>query len=305
LVAGIWQHVTFTLCDAAAKIYLDGTDVTATPDVHIAPDSSVRDTFIGIYGFTLGAGWVGSIGEARIYSDALTPSEVLANYNATKWKYDASDSFYDYAYVGAGVPDNPNDWVVCSANTTPYMDTFDIDITGVNKYSIKWEYGTTFTDLSGNGNDATPTFRTASSDADVSASLSSFLPISEAKAPAYSLSDAPDFFTVTPGVTGDFTANITPAYPGRDVIVAVAAAGAVPETLPTLIFSSFILLVISLGFSYAMKTTGVNSLFIKMCVITAAMCLLVAFKIFDVWQIYFFVLIGLALCWLSRQREAY
>jgi len=75
------------------------------------------------------------------------------------------------ALGGASVPDNTNDWVIGSANTTPYMDTFDIDIDGVNKYLIEWEYGTTFTDLSGNGNDATPTFRTASSDADLSASI--------------------------------------------------------------------------------------------------------------------------------------
>ena len=41
---------------------------------------------------------------------------------------------------------------------------------GVLEQYIEWENDATFTDLSGNSHDATPTFRIASSDADVSAS---------------------------------------------------------------------------------------------------------------------------------------
>ncbi len=44
------------------------------------------------------------------------------------------------------------------------------------KLWIEWEYAATFTDLSGNGNDATPNFRTASSE-NVTAALITFAPI--------------------------------------------------------------------------------------------------------------------------------
>jgi hypothetical protein len=45
---------------------------------------------------------------------------------------------------------------------------------GVLRGSWEWQYAATFTDLSGNSNDATPSFRTTTTDADVSVSVISY-----------------------------------------------------------------------------------------------------------------------------------
>jgi hypothetical protein len=46
-----------------------------------------------------------------------------------------------------------------------------ITVGGVLKGSWEWQYATTFTDLSGNSNDATPSFRITTTDADVSVAV--------------------------------------------------------------------------------------------------------------------------------------
>lgn len=69
------------------------------------------------------------------------------------------------------VPDNANLWVIGSA-ATPYILDFAVSVNSTQTCYIDWSYGATFTDDSLHGNFATPTFRTTSSDADVSASIS-------------------------------------------------------------------------------------------------------------------------------------
>ena len=76
------------------------------------------------------------------------------------------------ALGGISVSDDDSDWVFCEAGAVPYMEYVEVTVDGVQRGYWEWENDTTFTDQSGNGNDATPTFRTASSDADVSAYIS-------------------------------------------------------------------------------------------------------------------------------------
>jgi hypothetical protein len=64
--------------------------------------------------------------------------------------------------------------------------------------SIQWEYDTTFHDLSPYGNDATPHFRTTSSDADVSATFQNFKPIEEAIYPIGPKEEETGMLTTTP-----------------------------------------------------------------------------------------------------------
>lgn len=86
------------------------------------------------------------------------------------------------ALSGASVPDNNNNWQIGNSSTTPYIESVSFTVGSTLKGSWQWEYGTLFYDQSGNGNTAIPTFRTTSSGADVSASLASILPVTEAKA---------------------------------------------------------------------------------------------------------------------------
>ena len=71
-----------------------------------------------------------------------------------------------------------------AAAVMPYMSTFKVWVSGVLIQSLAWNYDAAapyeFTDLSGNGNTAIPTFRTTSSDADVAATMLNFTPLSQA-----------------------------------------------------------------------------------------------------------------------------
>lgn len=201
--------------------------------------------------------------------------------------------------------DNAND-IHLDAN--PYLTGFELAVGGTDECIIHWEYDTTLTDLSGSGNDATLTPRTTSSDPHVSATLFSFAPVAEAQAPAYTLEDPPDFIDTTPAASGNFTVNyntVNITAPGWNPIKQIAIAGAVPENLIAVILSTLGLLMLSLAISYMNVVTGHDDLLIKFMIIIAAMCVLVALAFYDVWQVYFFVLLGLAIMWLSRQREAY
>ena len=102
---------------------------------------------------------------------------------------------------GVSVPDNKNNWHICENNVMPYMEYYKHYVDGVLQSHIEWEYDdTTFTDLSGNDNDAYPSFRTTSSDADVRAEIINFEPISEAIATSWSLTVENPLLTTTPSV---------------------------------------------------------------------------------------------------------
>lgn len=209
------------------------------------------------------------------------------------------------ALGGASVPDNAYNWYAGSLTATIYIGQFGIEIDGIPVCTLAWEYDTTFTDTSGNGNDGTPTFRTTSSDADVSAELVTFAPVYEADAPAYTLTDPPDFITTTPGMSGNFTSTINATYPGHNVITAIAVGGAVPEQLPTILIFTFILVIISITVSAVFRSHGTGPIFLKSLIVAMIMAVYVAVGIYNAWQVYFFAIIALGAAWLSRQREAY
>ena len=83
-----WKYVGWTFDGSAQNFYVDGVI-----------QSSIADTagsfsFIGVSGLIIGARtdtsatfYKGNIGQASIYNRALTATEILQNYNATKKKY--------------------------------------------------------------------------------------------------------------------------------------------------------------------------------------------------------------------------
>lgn len=207
------------------------------------------------------------------------------------------------ATTGASVPDNSENWTFLQNNVMPYMEYHKIWVGGTLQQHIEWEYTTgNFTDLSGNSHDAAPTFRTTSSDADISALLTSFNPVEEANAPAYSLSEASPFITSTPTVTGNFTTTIVPTFPAKELIDAVAAAGNTPAQLPYIIMAGFGIIGSSLALSWMLRKYGSGSLSVKILVIVAIMGTLIAVKLLDFWMIVIFIIIALALAMASRQR---
>jgi len=135
------------------------------------------------------------------------------------------------ALGAATVPDNANAWAFCVNGPFPYLEYQKIWVGGALKQHIAWENAATFTDLSGSGNDATPSFPIASSDADVSASLVSLDPLSPAVAPTGT--------TETGGLAGDAPTEPDNLYsemdvdhlPGAELVNALLDAGDIPRTL--------------------------------------------------------------------------
>lgn len=208
---------------------------------------------------------------------------------------------------GASVPDNDNDWVSFQNGVMPYVEYQEIYVGGELRQHIEWEYGTNFEDSSGFDNDATPTFRTTSSDADVSAELVSFAPVSTARAPAYSVADAPYFYTGNITATGNFTSGEVPAGgpPGSEVIDEAAEAGGTPNIWLWGLIAIFSIAVSGLFLSYMEKRygSGGGTLIARVVVASIAFGLLIAFGKFDWWMLVVYLIIVAAIIMWSQHRE--
>ena len=88
-----WYHMALTYNGTAVKGYINGTEVATANVTYDSPhDDGETDHYLLIGPGTLtnqgdGGYLAGDIGEIRVYSDALTPSEVANNYNSTKTRY--------------------------------------------------------------------------------------------------------------------------------------------------------------------------------------------------------------------------
>lgn len=144
--------------------YADGQAATSVNSGESWSAISTVDMMFKVYGYTLV-----SVSATDVSSGEFKLEVYLdASGNLT---IEIDDIIKDTAACGA-VLDNDADWIVGDDDVTPYIEEFALDVGGTNVCSIVWEYDTTFYDTSGFGNDATPTFRTTSSDADVSAYIS-------------------------------------------------------------------------------------------------------------------------------------
>lgn len=243
----------------------------------------------------------GILGEIVFYTRALDTDDQSAYYDATKSKYTDGD-IYIYSTIET-IADTSDNWTFCENAVMPYMESANISVGGNLAGSWAWEYNDTFTDLSGNGNTATPTFRTTTSNADVTAALSSFQPVSESQSPGYVLTSTPDFITTTPEASSTFTSGFTsnPTYLGRGVISSIATASQIPEQVPTLVILMSIMMIISLCVSFIMRNNSDMSLLFKAMVLIGIMCIGVAVGVVDVYQIYFFAIFIWGF-WLMRRK---
>lgn len=85
------------------------------------------------------------------------------------------------ALGAATTANNANNWTLVSNGIMPYVEYITFDVSAAPVSAWEWENDTTFHDSIGS-NDATPSFRTTSSDVDVSAALTSFAPINLSEA---------------------------------------------------------------------------------------------------------------------------
>ncbi len=114
-----------------------------------------------------------------IYSRSITASGIQSGERIFKVTNNSADFkiFVDDMVTakdstnGTEVPPNTENWTYLEDGVMPYMEYLKTTIGGELRQHIVWEYGTTFNDQTAFNNDATPTFRTTSSDVDLTASV--------------------------------------------------------------------------------------------------------------------------------------
>jgi len=199
------------------RVFTDG--IQRGGDIADAQDFDVPNTTykIGVYANGASQFYTGYVLASRLYDDALTPAEILQNFNAGKSKTSIGGDIYIYSTL-SGVPDNANDYISFTNGVMPYVEYQEITIGGVQKQYVDWEYGSTFTDSSGSGHWATPTFRTVTSDLNVTAAMTGLFPVTEAKTSAFTLGGITDILTTDPS-------SIPQMYTELDVTRIPAGAG--------------------------------------------------------------------------------
>jgi hypothetical protein len=142
------------------------------------------------------------------------------------------------------VPNNANNWAACVNGAWSYLEYHKQWVGGVLRQSIAWENDTTFSDLSGNSNDATPSFPAASSDPDVTATLASMTPIAPAEAPGTSTDDGSGMAGGLPDEPDNLFDELDVDHlPGAAVVNALLDAGGIPRAIFWFLFVFFLIIV--------------------------------------------------------------
>lgn len=160
---------------------------------------------------------------------------------------------------GTSVPDTAFDWTFLQNDVMLYMESHKLTASGTLQQHIIWvNDSSTFTDQSGEDHDATPTFRTTSSDAEVSAELVSFLPIEEAEATSYVLEETASILSAAPDeIPHMYTELQTNHLPGAELINDALDAADIPQELFWFPFSFGIAIIA--GFMAYRVTSGKGS----------------------------------------------
>jgi hypothetical protein len=247
----------------------------------------------------------GTIGEVAYYNRVLSAAEKTQYYEATKLKYLGTGDIATRSTL-ASVPNNDSDWTI-GGNATPYIEYFKLYKAGALNCHIEWEYDTTFHDLSLNGNDATPSFRTASSDPDVSARLFSFRPITLAIAPAYAVTGAPDFISANITMGGGFSSdNVSPGGPpGTGLIEDVSESGGTPPIILYGVFGGLAVAMSGLFVTFMERKSGAGggTLLLRILIQSVIIGLFVTFAKFDWWMIIMFLFLAAGVAVASRHIE--
>ena len=168
------------------------------------------------------------------------------------------------ALGGATVPDNVNGWVFLQNGVMPYMEYHKVTVGGVLKQHIEWEYDTTFTDLSENGNDTTPTFRTTPSNTDVSATLLSFLPVESYDPPALPGTESWELIESLPEAPANLYEELDMTFFGTGVIQDLATAADWPIAIPVFFYAFGSALIAGLAaYRLSMGRHGKGSLLVQ------------------------------------------
>lgn len=128
--------------------------------------------------------------------------------------------------------DRNDKWYFASDGTMLYVEHIDFYINYAQVGYWAWEYNSTLTDQSGNGNTATPSWITAGTDADVSAELVSFMPVDPAQTEVTFSTGNQTIFNTLPDMPSQMYTDSTYTYiPGAEVVNALLDTSSTPRAL--------------------------------------------------------------------------
>jgi hypothetical protein len=84
---GAWHYVMFTRNDSNWYLYIDGAQVNTRVDPYVGDVTNSQELWIGRSAYTAGYQYVGDIAEVFVYNRVLDSSEILQNFDATKYTY--------------------------------------------------------------------------------------------------------------------------------------------------------------------------------------------------------------------------
>jgi hypothetical protein len=220
------------------------------------------------------------------------------------------DSTIEDVLIGANCTaiDNGNDWDFCLNGAFTYLEYVELTVGGTQVGYWDWEYGDYLYDDSDYGNTATPAFRTTTSNANVTANITSFEPISEAQAPAYTVADAPFFLSDNISATGNFTSsNVTSSTgpSGSEIIEAAAEAGETPNIWLWGILAIITLAMVGFFISYMERQFGAGGGGLMLRIIFAAIIfgILITYAKFDWWMLVLYAMIAVTFAIASRHID--
>jgi hypothetical protein len=194
--------------------------------------------------------------------------------------------------AGTSIPNTSQEIQIGSLSTS-YMISSNFTQSGVLRGSWVWQYGSTFTDLSGNSNTATPSFKTTSSSASVNATLTTFNPLIEAKSTLNPSTSWPSLMTapLTQSSTM-YTENTTPGIFFANVIHAIWPSSSVPESLFWYGFTFFTIILSGMLIYAAFASKGQSALLIKVILMSAIMLFwsLPGPNVYGMYVVFFFMM---------------
>ena len=314
----------------STKFYFPGSDnLTVSDAASLEPAASVNisltgyinpevggDTYLVWHADTINGGFgivnpiSGNI-TARILGAGLVWTASASTNTSTSGEYNVSVTYNGThlclytggtlvattAYSGS-IPNSFSDWAIGNINLTPYILSCNITVGGVLKGSWKWNYGATFPDDSGNGNTATPSYRATSSDADVSANLTSFSPIAPAVSTVSTNATWPQMVTDVPDEPATlYSENTSPGFFFASIFNVGLDAGGIPRAFFWHNFS-FLIIIAAGMLVFRMHP----SLFIKAVVMSALMIMfaLEGINAYGMFTVIYFIFFCTGILILSR-----
>jgi len=141
------------------------------------------------------------------------------------------------ALGGETVPDNANDWYYVENYSMPYMEYSKTTVSGVLQQHIIWLYAATFDDQSAGNHDATPTFRTTTTDADVTATLQSLGPAVTQTPPAGATAGAWELIPAAPAAPGSLYTELGMTFWGAGICQDFATFTSTPLAIPVFFYA--------------------------------------------------------------------